>query len=331
MVLLVLLAGEGAAHLAERKVDALPEWSYPHVADKIEQMREWRARKGRADVVFLGSSVGNAAYDCVLFARVAGLDGYAYNASLSGAAERTLERWTHSVVLPLLDPREIVITVTPADLNDRGAAHESAHRNFVRAPGLAEFEATGVRAVMRRIGRRSALIRLRPTLQAMAHNPSGYRHVIDLEVAGNLRGGLGANGESLGYRARHYEMNPRRLAELEQRTLNDFEIGGIETEALTALIEDLRDRGVGVTLVATPVADEVVSRFLPHGEADLRRFDEVLAGIAANTGARLIDLRGASPDLAWLADEHHLNGVGTEAVTRAVATALRESALADRR
>ena len=118
MVVLVLGGSELAVRAVSSKLQPPLLWVNREAQNKAVAMDALRRSKGGASVVFVGSSMTNAAADPALATRLLGVKRPAFNAALDGADLRALEFWTLRVVVPKLRPRAVVIGVSSREFNE---------------------------------------------------------------------------------------------------------------------------------------------------------------------------------------------------------------------
>jgi hypothetical protein len=127
--------------------------------------------------------------------------------------------------------------------------------------------------------------------------------------ADGVEGVIGPSGEGLSRRELTYvsAVSLQRFAQTE--LLNDFHIGGRQTEAAEDLLRGLADRGVETVVVALPVTQDYIGLH-PEGEADFRDFLTAAEQVAEASGATFVDAHDWAASTEQFADTHHLNGEG---------------------
>lgn len=304
----------GARAVAERLPDPL-EWHSYEVQRKVEQI-DGRREQG-ADVVFLGTSMVNAAVIPSVFEDVAGGGVTAYNAGLSSSIPRLTEPWALEVVLPRLRPRLVVIGVSSLDLTDAGVARTAFFDAFLDSAGGRQV--LGRERLLDRADRwlrdRSALWRHRAELRVprLAIDAVRGREPPVDEVAGSIDDG-GWVGNLAGQR---FEDRPQRDG---IAGVSVWSLGTEDPAALRRLVAGIRDGGATPVLVKMPVTDEYVA-FHPNGERDYAAFEHAIGELASDEEVALLDLAW-SRDTALFADELHLNRAGAVELTTRLAEAL---------
>lgn len=313
VALVVLLAGEGATRAIASRLDPPLRWQNWETQNKVDRIDALAARGG-ASVVFVGSSMVNAAVDPAAFDRAAPRARPAFNAAVNGADARLVEPWLLDVVVPRLRPDVVVIGLSSRDLNDH-----AAHRQFdlFRASDEGQW-VTGRRSIADRLERSaerwSFLVRYRDDLRrprrlAGHHDP--LRDVADVGPLGQLRA-LDI------YEKATYAVTPHFVAEARADALHDYSIGGSQQAALRRTVSQLRARGVRVVLVEMPITADAIALH-PRGATDYAAFHARLRGLAAATGVPLVDPGADFASTRWFFDPFHLNGTGRAAFTAALA------------
>lgn len=305
--LLVVVAG---AELAARALSPyLPEpllWGDETTQVKVAQMDAL----GCADVVVLGSSTARDGLVPAVLEDELGVR--AYNAALDAATPALLDRWLREEVDPRLEPRTVVVGLTSADLNDNSEAGDAAVRSYDRSI-MGRDDPVGRLGAL--AAEHSALVRHRAQLRqpdelwaALGRLRRGERTegldaaaLIDADGAGRSRRELVYDGSSVA------------ATFAAEQLLNDYAVGGAQLQSLRGLVERLQRDGVEVVIVLLPVTDDYLDLH-PHPD-DVARFVEALEGL----DTRVVDLHDTGYDEALFADTHHLNGRGSERLTREVA------------
>jgi hypothetical protein len=289
-------------------------WETQNKADRIDTL----AARGGASVVFVGSSMVNAAVDPDAFGRAAHRDRPAFNAAINGADARLVEPWLLDVVVPRLAPETVVIGVSSRDLNDH-----ASHRQFdlfrTSDEGRwAMHHRSPPDRLERAAERWSYLVRYRDDLRRprrLAGHRDPLRAVADIGVLGQLHAlDIYAHAD--------YAVTPHFVREARSDALHDYSIGGEEVAALRRTVTGLRARGVRVVLLEMPVTEDAIALH-PHGAADYARFTARLRDVAGVTEAQLVDLTSTFGSTRFFFDPFHLNGSGRAAFTAALADRLR--------
>lgn len=290
------------ARLTSARAEALL-WHDPVLQLKEVQLRARRAQGATGGVLFAGSSQVLEGVAPSLAAPGLGLR--AYNAAVHRGFLPLTERWLLDVVLPIVEPRLVVLGLGVLDLNDNGVAQHEVVERFE----LARARRAGrVAAARRALHGRSALVRHR----LVGRGPS--------VVLRDVR--VGSDGEGLEFAAAtEYRLSEKKRAYIEGELLGDYEFGPRTVAALDRVVAGIRAAGSDLVLVEMPVTNELVP-MLPRGEADLRAARQVLQREAARHDVRLVTEVGEVTDHRWFADCVHFHGVGMAHVSNVLAGAL---------
>lgn len=310
--LVVLALAEIGVRVISPKFGPLNWWNDWEATRKVEVMDKLAA-KGGASVVFVGSSMMNAAADPLLFSKLTGSGRPAFNAALNGAGTRLLDLWTLDVVVPRLRPKVVVIGLSSRELNDLGGASEQAYRSVRGSPGGRSVAPNlSPTEWLLRIGDRSAIVRYRDRLRHPAtlfDTPRG---------AGSASVGPLGTLTALRLFEHATYRNELFFKNVVPRTLARFSTGGITLTALRHLIQELKASRIGVVLVEMPITQDAVDAH-PRGAQDYRTFEQIV-GTLASDSTRLIDAHAWFQGTVEFADPFHLNGTGRAHFTRQLHT-----------
>ena len=128
---------------------------------------------------------------------------------------------------------------------------------------------------------------------------------------------MGAKGQGLSRRDLTYEPSPLTDRFARNELLNDFALGGEQSEAAEALLAELAGRGVDTAVVVLPVTRDYLDLH-PEGRRQHADFLAAAERLATEADATFIDLHDLAPDDRWFADTHHLNETGAEALSAAL-------------
>ena len=305
--LVVLLLAEIGLRVASPKLGPLNAWNDWEVTRKVEAI-DALAAKGGASVVFVGSSMVNAAADPVLYSELSGAKRPAFNAALNGAGTRLFDLWTMHVVVPRLHPKVVVVGLSSRELNDLGSSSEQAYQSVRGSPGGRSVapDLSPTEWILR-AGDQSYLVRYRQRLRS----PSTLFDI----PPGAGRNSVGRLGTLAALRI---FTRPQYLTEdfhknVVPRTLARFAVGGRALDALRHLVDELTAARIRVVLVKMPVTQDAIDAH-PHGAEDYRRFEQILATFASQT--QVIDADAWFDGTAEFADPFHLNSKGRERFTR---------------
>ena len=127
-------------------------------------------QRGRAEVVFAGTSMMRDAALPAEMSICRGPGSTCYNASLSAGVPTVMEHWLLDVVVPTLRPRVVVLGLSSLDFNDRGPRQKEAIATYTRAPEIRDdVYARAARAA----ARVSYLVRYRAVLRQPAGSSRG--------------------------------------------------------------------------------------------------------------------------------------------------------------
>ncbi len=309
ITLAVLLASELAARVLAGGLPN-PDWNFPQTDRKVAQMEALAADGKTADVVLIGNSSVNAAFITEDLETMSGLGSF-YNAGLDGSSMRLTEDWTLNVVVPLIAPKTVVIGLTSRDLNDASSSNAEVFEKYLTSRGRARFmgEETMGQQVQRSLGEVSALVRISPFIRDPASLVTQYN------PDGPNTGEFILPGED-------YNPRPLDITRTRERALNDFTLGGIETESLTRLVAELEAQGIEVIVVEMPYVAEDYLDLHPNGVADYEAYRTAVKSFTDSRGLPYIDLT----DYPWTTGEFydflHVNSAGIALVNSMLAEAL---------
>ncbi len=313
-VAVLVLAEVGVRALAPHLPEP-PLWTDDTTTVKVAQLDALDC----ADVVFAGNSMTRDGLDPVAF-EGADPDGRrSYNAALDAATPALQERWVLDEVDPRVTPDGVVLGVSSFDLNDSAAIGQTALGAYDAAP-LSRDDIFG--RLQAPFIRSSALFRYRNEIRDPETLWDGLGAWRDGEREPRLgpegiEGVLGPDGQGLSRRELTYLPSPLTERFAQNELLNDFHLGGEQTEAAEDLLAGLADRDVDTAVVVLPVTQDYVDLH-PGGAAQFEEFLALAERLAAENGAEFIDLHDLAPDDSWFADTHHLNATGSEGLSAAL-------------
>ena len=314
VALAVVVGAEGGVRaIAPRLVSPLT-WGDREVQNKAAAIDALGARGG-ASVVFVGSSMTNAAADPRLTTRLLGLPRPAFNAAANGVDLVSMEQWTMDVVVPRLRPRAVVIGLSSRELNENGSNQLMFRSKFEDSPAVrvVEHRATMLQRLDNIASRYSYLVRYRSVLR----RPKGaIKHPAADDV-----GTLGVIAALRAEQRVPYRVLPVFRTRIAARVLNDYAIGSRETDALAGLVTRLRARKISVVIVEMPLTDDAIALHT-HGAADYEAFHRTLHAFVAGRSIPFVDLHDRFPSKDFF-DPLHLSRTGTIAFTTQLANVLR--------
>lgn len=317
IALVVVVVAEFGVRAASSTLSPLNTWNDWEATNKVQAM-DALAKRGGASVVFVGSSMVNAAADPALYSRLSGANRPAFNAALNGSGALLMDLWTLRVVVPKLKPDTVVIGVSSRDLNDNGRASNRAYRAIRRSPGgrTVGDDLSLTERVQSIAERASYLVRYRSVLRkpaTMTDVPVAKRRseVGPLGSLAGLRIFVGATYREELYRGEKFP-----------ESLGGFVMGGTEFDALGHLVRTLVERKIDVVLVEMPVTEDAVTAH-PGGAGDYERFEAILGLFTRFT--QLVDADAWFPTNDGFGDPFHLNDRGREVFTRSLAAAVSQT------
>jgi hypothetical protein len=243
----------------------------------------------QADVVFIGSSITEAAVDPELFIRRAGVSS-AFNSALPFSTTLFYETWLPEVVLQAVKPHVVVIGIPPWSGGGTRANDPLLERTREaiatggRQPGLALLRQAGLFSEW---DSRAASDRTRFALTDLGHQTGYYERSID-------------------------DAAPMDLP------IAKSEMGQIAADAMARLIDNLESQGIEVIVMIEP------GRY-PGGDRGID-YDGFIASVwthALNWDVPLLDTFHEPWDRSWFADNAHFNRRGTEEFTNYLASEFR--------
>lgn len=299
-----------------------PLWWHDLVTQRKEAQLQRLARRGRVDIIVIGTSMTLYGVDPEPLARATGLR--CYNASIYRGVPTVSAEWMVDVVLPVARPRLVVIELSPLTVND----------NSPLTSRLAEYREARVhrlrprQRLRRRLERHSYAVRhaglvrrprrLARLLRAVATGQVPLSWPVALEVEGKL----GALGQGTDLLDRSYGNGPKMRELIRQQAQTDFCDGGVQSGAIRAMVRASRASGADVALMAVPVPTEMLDDMFLGGRANWVAMKGDLRRLAEEEQLPLIDVSDDFEDPAFYADMVHMNRRGRDAFSERVATAL---------
>ncbi len=304
VVIAVLVLAEGAF----RVLPSLPppiRWDDTETQYKQEEMQARTARGVETPVVYLGSSIMDAAIAPELVSQewAGGRNGY--NAGVEGMDGRSIGAWAQYIVEPASHAKVVVIGLTVRELNDNGNHQAAFDSTFFTSRGWRQ--ARGIETwsddVTDFAEAHSALVRARTRIRdpysAITYWRTGSAPAWSTP---NVPGtGRITQFDDLAYQP------PQQLAR--QTVFNRLHIGGAQVRALRRAISALQHEGVEVVLVEPAQLTTDLLQLMTASQ--LNQAHQAITDMARDFCAPLIDLRDAVPDKADFNDELHVNHAGT--------------------
>jgi len=277
------------------------------------------ARRGGADVAFVGSSMVNAAADPVAITRALAGRRPAFNAALNGAGLEAMDFWTLHVVVPLLHPRVVVIGVSSREFND--LASEPARFATTMFKSSAARSLSGTASMKERLydwaGKVSALVRYREVLRDPLGASGGRARkalaVSPLGVLASLRVFLRGT----------YAIPDSFRGRVVHQTIVPFAIRGRQVAVLSHLVRTLAADHIVPVIVKMPMSHDVIALH-EHGAVDFAAYESALGRfVAAHPAARFIDMAAEFSSTDEFHDPFHLNSRGRHRFSTIIAQQLK--------
>lgn len=322
--LLIVVAFVGASELVVRAAagrlrDPLlwPDWEAQNKVAMMDLLRD----RGGASVVFVGSSMINAAADPDLITQRLHLRRPVFNAALNGSGMRAFELWTRKVVVPKLRPKVVVLGFNSEALNDHGLQQETFYGKMIGSPlgGGLDGRGSVLDQLESWLVSRSYLVRYRSELRRPRDALIGE----DRGKTTSRVNRLGRLDAIKAFQSRRYSPGRDRQVAAWDKVFFDYTPGGRQLETLDLLVRDLTAHGIRVVIARMPVTADATALH-PRGVEDQERFDRVLEDFVAGHQVEFFDAGkavGTSTDL--FVDPFHLNTEGSRRFSIEVAEFLR--------
>jgi hypothetical protein len=214
-------------------------------------------------------------------------------------------------VLPRLHPELVVIGLSSRELNDHGISQTEQYERYVESIGRAfEIDQPGLsQRIDRAASKVSALVRLRAEIRR------------PFSVFNQLRGTateslvLTEQGATTRLRNMEFHIGEVFRERTEDQDLIDYQIGGVEIEALARLIDEIRATGAEVVLVDMPVMEADYIPMHPNGQADFDAYQAALRQFALDHDVQLATPTNDPWPASHFADPLHLNQTGVDRLT----------------
>ena len=304
VAVLLLLVFELGVRAIEPALPQITTWREPMVAHKVARMDEL-SRAGRTDVVFAGTSQMLFAGDPTMFRRQLHAPWSMYNAAMWGAPPIVNEHWITEVVVPRLQPRTVLLGVSPIDFVE--AESQDAVDKY--------FASTSVRddwlaSVDRSLSRASALVRERRLLR----DPRTVADSIGRRVSGETGPKLLAGQVDAFGRAARQDRSVFRDSPLAQRMVAGLVRKGWapsqrQVRAFRRTVAKLRATGAEVILADMAVSGPLIDKLGPEAYGAYRAF---LRSEATTLRVPLIDTATGLTSTTFFFDYDHVNRAGAD-------------------
>ncbi len=279
-VVLTLAVAEVGLRTFGDRLPASTDWPTVETGVKYELLRQIP----EADVVFLGSSITEAAVDPTEFADASGV-GSAFNSGIPFSSPFSNEWWLNEVVLGNVEPKLVVIGLT-AWSGGRGAERDPL------LPGLQLALDSGDDAPL-------ALLRQAGVLSEWD------RRMADETARAFLT--------DLGHQTGYYERSIDDATPLDLPT-GPSEMPEDEAAAVRRMIDTLNERGIDAIVLIEP------GRYPgDNGTIDYERYIASVLRHEDDWGVPVVDTFNQGWDSSLFADLAHFNRLGTESYTAYVA------------
>jgi ketosteroid isomerase-like protein len=299
-----------------------PLWWHDLATQRKELQMRRLARRGRLDVLVVGTSMMLFGVDPAAIARRLGVS--CYNGSIYRGVPRVTEAWLHDFALPILRPRLVVIGLSPVEANDFSplvGRYEEYRASRV-------FSASPLRRAQIALARRSYAIRFAPMAKlpkALARNvfralrtPSAWRWHVPLDIPGKV----GPLGEGLDMLDRSFKVMPRMGELVRGQVGPGYANAGEQSGAWARMPALCREHGAEVVFAAMPAPRSMLDGVFEGGHDAFLRERARLQRLADETGTRVIDVTEGIDDEAFFADQVHANRKGRDLFTARLADAL---------
>jgi hypothetical protein len=279
-IVVTLAAAEGVARLLDHRLPAGTQWPSVETDVKYHRLSELP----EADVVFLGSSITEAAIDPEAFIAESGAHS-AFNSGIPFSSPISNEWWLNEVVLKEVDPELVVIGLT-AWSGGSGSSGDRLLKGLKEAPRTPD---RGWSALLDQAGllaewdARSTEDRTRAFLTELGHQTGYYDRSID-------------------------DAEPLDLP------FGPLEMPRVEADAVGRMIDRLAEDGVEAVVLIEP------GRYPgDSGSIDYDRYIDSVLSHESEWGVPVLDTFHMGWERKWFADLAHFNREGTEEFTSYIA------------
>jgi hypothetical protein len=282
-VLLALGAAEGVVRIFDERLPAGTTWPSVESQLKFELLRDL----SDTQVVFLGSSITEAAVDPALFSEVSMADS-AFNSGIPFSTPFSNEWWLDQVVLRELRPQVVVIGLTAwsGGMRPDQDLLLTSYREVRAAPGAPPVALLEHAGVLSEWDSRMSDARARALLTDLGHQTGYYDRSIDDADAVEMPDG-------------------------------PPEMPGAEADAVGRMIDRLKAEGIETLVLIEPGRHSG-----NKGMIDYDRYIDSLLSHEAEWGVSVLDTFHMTWDRDWFADLAHFNRRGTHEFTSLMAQAI---------
>ena len=317
----VELVFRAIAHVA---TDPYLWWHDLFTQRKEDQMRRL-ARSGGADVVVLGASTMIYGVEPGELGELTG--SRCYNASLYRGLPGVAEAWLGDRVLPLLQPKLLVIALCPQEAND----NSPLLKRLDEYRESRVFNAGALRRTFHRACHISYAVRYSKLLLTPRALVGALGRVIRRRDAWSWRvppeipGALGAFGVSPEFAEREYGFGPN-MRDLIRNHISGFADRGELRACYRSMFAQATAAGAKMIFLAMPASKEFIDEMFPGGRRAYEAEFASLRAFANELGVPLIDFADGFEDHEFFADGIHLNGKGRAVWTGGLARGLKDVA-----
>ena len=314
VALLVLLVAELGVRVVDDRLPSPQRWSRFEEQIKADDLKALSNEPG--GVVFLGSSMMNAAADPATVKSALGGQKPVYNASLLGADTRITKLWATRLVEPTVRPSTVVMGVSCREIGGQDPALSTQYRQFVDAPAMRKLMGREklLAEVDEKAGDVSALVRHRYELRKpMNLLSSDHRSTPTFTID--------ADGQDDFFLHRAYPAPQDVQDVLYRPDVTKLVLSQPRIKALASSIRDLRRDSVDVVVVNMPVTQDYVDYMPAPAEQTNAKCWQVIRETAEKAGARYVE--AGVWDRSLFADPIHLNAAGSEKFSTMMADVVR--------
>jgi Ca2+-binding RTX toxin-like protein len=265
------------------------------------------------DAVFVGTSTMTAGADPARFAGLTGMR--AFNAGIPGSGPESQRVWLKDYLLDLVDPSLVVLGVEPREfrvVDGPGGSCAESTEAWDAAAALRDAAFAPVDA-----------LEVATTADLFFGNPPSSSPTRPTAAHTFYDGRYGPLGDLAAYPPHISDAEKEQLADIIRSWADGYSACDERIEIMGSIVEDLADLGVGVVVVAMPIADVAADAFT-DGRATIDALLVRLEDVAAARGALgFVDASDAIPD-ARFHDLNHVDYQGSQLLTDLLVDAVEE-------
>jgi hypothetical protein len=216
-----------------------------------------------------------------------------------------------------VDPEVVVIGIQSREMNDNAPKGQTMYDKFIASPGYKQASASAASRLEGKLEGWSFFLRYRRAFRNPADlfSSDDKAALAEAEVRKTI-GPLGTRVEE----SVTYRVSNKFVTALHDKMLVDFEVGGVEYDALIDLHNELEERGVRLVVVSMPVTED----YWPiHDDpvGDMEAYHDMLERFEEETGDTIIDAEFGFPTSIAFREPMHLDIEGRKAFALALADA----------